>query len=123
MTQRDSESEVTIDTCSDTESCVFFLDADDERSSHTQNQLPQIMGKQIGQLWCYTVGPAPLIAGRKFLKLLMKPLVDKMKGEMPFKIGLSRDKKRAKDREQLAPEDVFSPMLPSKGLKMLVSTK
>ena len=36
--------------------------------------------------------------------------------EMPFEIG-------AKDRdEQLGPEDVFSPMLPSEGLKMLVST-
>ena len=43
--------------------------------------------------------------------------------EMPFKIGLSRDKKRAKDRdEQLGPDDVFSPTPPSEGLKMLVST-
>ena len=39
----------------------FFLDADDERSSHTQNQLPQIMGKQIGQLWCFTVGLAHVL--------------------------------------------------------------
>ena len=43
--------------------------------------------------------------------------------EMPFEIGLSGDQKRAKDRdEQLGPEDVFSPMPPSEGLKMLVST-
>ena len=41
---------------------------------------------------------------------------------MSFKIGLSRDQNRAKDRdEQLGPEDVFSPMPPSEGLKMLVS--
>ena len=34
-----------------------------------------------------------------------------------------REIKRAKGRdEQLAPEDVFSPMPPSEGLKMLVST-
>ena len=43
--------------------------------------------------------------------------------EMSFKIGLSGDQKRAKDKdEQLGPEDVFSPMPPSEGLKMLVST-
>ena len=43
--------------------------------------------------------------------------------ETPFEIGLSGDKERAKDRdEQLGPEDVFSPMPPSEGLKMLVST-
>ena len=42
--------------------------------------------------------------------------------EMSFEIGLSRDQ-RAKDRgEQLGPEDVFSHMPPSEGLKMLVST-
>ena len=35
-----------------------------------------------------------------------------------------REIKRAKDRdEQLGPEDVFSPMPPSEGLKMPVSTK
>ena len=50
-------------------------------------------------------------------KPLMLKWVDKMKRrEMPFKIGLSRDKKRAKDRdEQLGPEDVFSTMPPSEG--------
>ena len=42
--------------------------------------------------------------------------------EMSFEIGLSRDQ-RAKDRdEQFGPEDVFSPMPPSEGLKTLVST-
>ena len=40
---------------------------------------------------------------------------------MSFEICLSRN--QAKDRdEQLGPEDVFSPMPPSEGLKMLVST-
>ena len=34
-----------------------------------------------------------------------------------------REIKRAKDRdEELGPEDVFSPMRPSEGLQMLVST-
>ena len=43
--------------------------------------------------------------------------------DMSFKIGVSRDHKRANDRdEQLGPEDVFSPMPPSERLKMLVST-
>ena len=57
-------------------------------------------------------------------KPLMLKWVDKMKRrEMPFKIGLSRDERRAKDRdEQLGPKVVFSPMPPSEGLKMLVST-
>ena len=36
---------------------------------------------------------------------------------------VGREIKRAKDRgEQLGPEDVLSPMSPSEGLKMLVST-
>ena len=36
---------------------------------------------------------------------------------------LCREIKKAEDRdEQLGPEDVFSPMLPSEALKMLVST-
>ena len=40
---------------------------------------------------------------------------------MSFKIG--REIKKARDRdEQLGPEEVFSPMPPSEGLKMLVST-
>ena len=43
--------------------------------------------------------------------------------EMPFKIGLSKELQRPQDRdEQLGPEDVFSSMPPSEGLKMLVST-
>ena len=44
--------------------------------------------------------------------------------EVPFEIDLSVGRsKRAKDEdEQLGPEDVFSPMPPSEGLKMLVST-
>ena len=55
-----------------------------------------------------------------------KPLrlkwVDKMKGEKYHSRLVCREIKRAKDRdEQLGPEDVFSPMPPSEGLK-LVST-
>ena len=42
--------------------------------------------------------------------------------EMPFKIGLSRDQQGEGQSEQLGPEDVFSPMPPTEGLKMLVST-
>ena len=56
-----------------------------------------------------------------------KPLklkwVDKMKGEKCRSRVACREIKRAKDRDkQLGPEDVFSPMPPSEGLKMLVST-
>ena len=56
-----------------------------------------------------------------------KPLklkwVDKMKCEKCRSRLVCREIKRAKDRdEQLWPEDVFSPMPPSEGLKMLVST-
>ena len=49
--------------------------------------------------------------------------VDKMKGEKCRSRLVCREIKRAKDRdEQFGPEDVFSPMPPSEGLKMLVST-
>ena len=41
---------------------------------------------------------------------------------MSFKIGVSRDQEARDKDEQLGPEDVFSPMPPSQGLKMLVST-
>ena len=56
-----------------------------------------------------------------------KPLklkwVDKMKGEKCRLRLVCREIKRAKDRDkQLGPEDVFSPMPPSEGLKMLVAT-
>ena len=56
-----------------------------------------------------------------------KPLklkwVDKMKGEKCRSRLVCREIKREKDRdEQLGPEDVFSPMPPLEGLKMLVST-
>ena len=56
-----------------------------------------------------------------------KPLnlkwVDKMKGEKCRSRLVCREIRRTKDRdEQLGPEDVFSPMPPSEGLKMLVST-
>ena len=56
-----------------------------------------------------------------------KPLklkwVDKMKGEKCRSRLVCREIKRAKDRgEQLGPEDVFSPVPPSEGLKTLVST-
>ena len=56
-----------------------------------------------------------------------KPLklkwVDKMKGEKCHSRLVCREIKRARDRdEQLGPEDVCSPMPPSEGLKMLVST-
>ena len=54
---------------------------------------------------------------------LMLKWVDKMKGEKCRSRLFFREIKRAKDRdEQLGPQDVFSPMLPSEGLKMLVST-
>ena len=49
--------------------------------------------------------------------------VDKMKGEKCRSRLVCREIKKARDRdEQLGPEDVFSPMPPSEGLKMLVST-
>ena len=56
-----------------------------------------------------------------------KPLklkwVDKMKGEKCRSRLVCREIKMAKDRdEQLGPEDVFSPMPPSEGLKMLLFT-
>ena len=54
---------------------------------------------------------------------LMLKWVDKMKGEKCRSRWVCREIKRAKDRdEQLGPEDVFSPMPPSEGMKMLVST-
>ena len=56
-------------------------------------------------------------------KLLMLKWLDKMKGEKCRSRLVCREIKRAKDRdEQLGPEDVFSPMPPTEGLKMLVST-
>ena len=59
----------------------------------------------------------------KGCKLLMLKWVDKMKGEKCRSRLVCREIQRAKDRdEQLGPEDVFSPMPPSEGLKMLVST-
>ena len=49
--------------------------------------------------------------------------VDKMNGEKCRSRLVCREIKKARDRdEQLGPEDVFSPMSPSEGLKMLVST-
>ena len=49
--------------------------------------------------------------------------VDKMKGEMCRSRLVCREIKRARDRDdQLGLEDVFSPMPPSEGLEMLVST-
>ena len=42
---------------------------------------------------------------------------------MPFEIGLSRDQEGPKtEMNNIRPEDVFSPMPQSEGLKMLVST-
>ena len=56
-------------------------------------------------------------------KSLMLLWVDKMKGEKCRSRLACRQIKRAKDRdEQLGPEDVLSPMPPSEGLKMPVST-
>ena len=56
-------------------------------------------------------------------KLLKLKWVEKMKGEKCRSRFLCREIKRARDRdEQLGPEDVFTPMPPSEGLKMLVST-
>ena len=49
--------------------------------------------------------------------------VDKMNGEKCRSRLVYREVKKARDRDdQLGPEDVFSPMPPSEGLKMLVST-
>ena len=56
-------------------------------------------------------------------KPLMLKWVDKVKGEKCRSRLVCREIKKARDRdEQLGPEDVFSPMPPSEGLKMLVST-
>ena len=59
--------------------------------------------------------------------MVCKPLklkwVDKMKGEKCRSRLVCREIKKPRDRdEQLGPEDVFSPMPPSEGLKMLAST-
>ena len=55
-------------------------------------------------------------------KPLMLKWVDKMKGEKCRSRLVCREIKKARDQdEQLGPEDVFSPMPPSEGLKMLVS--
>ena len=57
-------------------------------------------------------------------KPLMLKWVDKMKGEKCRSRLFCQEIKRAKGErdEQFGPEDVFSPMPPSEGLKMLVST-
>ena len=56
-------------------------------------------------------------------KLLMLKWVNKLKGEKCRSRLVCREIQKARDRdEQLGPEDVFSPMPPSEGLKMLVST-
>ena len=56
-------------------------------------------------------------------KSLMLKWVDKMKGEKCRSRLVCREIKKARDRdEQLGPEDVFSPVPPSEGLNMLVST-
>ena len=56
-------------------------------------------------------------------KPLMLKWVDKMKGEKCRSRLVFREIKKARDRdEQLGPEDMFSPMPPWEGLKMLVST-
>ena len=56
-------------------------------------------------------------------KPLMLKWVDKMKGEKCRSRLVCREMKKARDRdEQLGPEDVFSPMPLSEGLKMLWST-
>ena len=49
--------------------------------------------------------------------------VDKMKGDKCRSRLVCREIRRAKDRvKQLGPEDVFSPMPPSEGLKMPLAT-
>ena len=69
--------------------------------------------KVVDEKECYDNGCKPL-------KLKW---VDKMKGEKCRPRLICREIKRTKDRdEQLGPEDVFSPMPQSEGLKMLVST-
>ena len=69
--------------------------------------------KVVDENECYDNGCKPL----------MLKWVDKMKGEKCRSRLVSREIKKAKDRdEQLGPEDVFSPMPPTEGLKMLVST-
>ena len=55
-------------------------------------------------------------------KPLMLKWVDKMKGEKCRSRLVCREIKKARDRdEQLGPEDVFSSMPPSEGLKMLAT--
>ena len=67
----------------------------------------------VGEKECYDNGCKPL-------KLIW---VDKMKGAKCRSRLVCRWIKSAKNRdEHLGPEDVFSPMPPSEGLKMLVST-
>ena len=71
------------------------------------------MFKVVDEKECYDNGCKPL----------MLKWVDKMKGEKCRSRLVCREIERAKDRdEQLGPEDVFSPMPPLEGLKVLVST-
>ena len=69
--------------------------------------------KVVDEKECYVNGCEPL----------MLKWVDKIKSEKCRSRLVCREINRAKDRdEQLGPEDVFSPMPPSEGLKLLVST-
>ena len=69
--------------------------------------------KVVDEKECYDNGCKPL----------MLKWVDKMQGEKCRSRLVCREIKNARDRdEQLGPEDVCSPMPPSEGLKMLVST-
>ena len=71
------------------------------------------MFKVVDEKECYDNGCKPL----------MLKWVDKMKGEKCRSRLVCREIERANDRdEQLGPEDVFSPMPPLGGLKVLVST-
>ena len=121
------------------ENCIFASPVPDEGVCPTE-----LEGKwRVDGTW---IDPKLLNEGRKEKKEYMakmgvfedvyekecydnvcKPLklkwVDKMKGEKCCSRFVRREIKWAKDRgEQLGPEDVFSPMPPSEGLKMLVST-
>ena len=83
------------------------------RKEETEYMIKMGVFEVVDEKECYDNGCKPL----------MLKWVDKMKGEKCRSRLVCREIKKARDRdEQLGPEDVFSPMPPSEGLKMLVST-
>ena len=86
-----------------------------------------IAGRKEDMEYMMKMGVLEVVDGKECYDNGCKPLmlkrVDRMKGEKCHSRFVCREIKKARDTdEQLGPEDVFSPMPPSEGLKMLVST-